>query len=122
METVIFVLSAVIIAGAIEWRHQWLDHRAKVNSLSQQIVLQGKELHRLIDEEILRKAAIERQRKPSKESVFDAGEQTPNQLLSRMAYIPVARRRAQAERLSLGPQNHDEKVRENNTRAIESAG
>lgn len=55
-----------------------------------------------------------------KESVFDGSDKTSES--RRMAYIPVARRRAQAERLSLGPKNHDEKVRENNTRAIESAG
>ena len=37
-------------------------------------------------------------------------------------YTPIALRRAQAEAQSMGPQNHDERVRHNNARAIESAG
>jgi len=42
--------------------------------------------------------------------------------MGRTAYVPIARRRAFAESASLGPVTHDAKVRENNTRAIESAG
>ena len=34
-------------------------------------------------------------------------------------YVPIARRRAQAERESAGPETHDERVRENNARAME---
>lgn len=37
-------------------------------------------------------------------------------------YVPLSQRRAQAERESQGPMRHDERVRENNARAIESAG
>src|SRR5277367_211943 len=55
----------------------------------------------------------------ARQSVFD-GEKSPEKS-GRVGYVPVARRRAQAEYASLGPKTHDEKVRENNTRAIESA-
>ena len=35
-------------------------------------------------------------------------------------YIPVARRRAQAERASAGPQNHTDQVRANNAKVLET--
>ena len=56
----------------------------------------------------------------AKVSVFD-NDKIPDSR-SKPVYVPIARRRAQAEAASLGPKNHDDKVRENNARAIESAG
>jgi hypothetical protein len=45
-------------------------------------------------------------------------ERTP----PRSVYIPIARRRQFAESASFSPATHDAKVRENNARAIETAG
>jgi hypothetical protein len=127
METVIFVLSAIILAGAIEWGHQWKDHKAlretwlsTIDHLTQALKESTDERRKLLAEQERVDTELKRLANP-KETVFDKDEPL-NKMLGRMAYIPVARRRAQAERLSLGPKNHDEKVRENNTRAIESAG
>lgn len=39
-----------------------------------------------------------------------------------LRYVPIARQRAKAERQSLGPVTHQQQVRENNAKAIESAG
>ena len=39
-----------------------------------------------------------------------------------LRYVPIARRRQQAEMASIGPQTHQDQVRENNARAIETAG
>lgn len=40
----------------------------------------------------------------------------------RKAYVPIARRRAAAEAASQTPATHDARVRENNVRAMETAG
>ncbi len=58
-------------------------------------------------------------RAKQKSSVFD-GDKIQEKPAQR--YVPIARRRAQAEQSSMGPQNHAESVREANARAIESAG
>jgi hypothetical protein len=61
--------------------------------------------------------------KSSKEqpSPFE-GDKIPDKVKPTSRYVPVSTRRAQAERQSLGPATHDEKVRENNARAMETAG
>lgn len=51
----------------------------------------------------------------AKDSVFDH-DKIPVSESGR--YVPIARRRLQAERASLGPATHDAKVRENNAKAI----
>lgn len=53
------------------------------------------------------------------ESIFDRDTLQPT---GSRRYVPITVRRAQAEAQSMGPQTHDAKVRENNARAIESAG
>lgn len=65
--------------------------------------------------EVLTKASA---LKVQRESVFDAGDKIPDRQPSRLAYVPVARRRAAAEMASTGPQTHIEKVRENNAKAM----
>ena len=53
-----------------------------------------------------------------KPSTFDkADDKIP---ASSARYIPVARRRAQAERASAGPQNHTDQVRANNAKVMET--
>lgn len=61
------------------------------------------------------KEALERQ--AAKASVFDRDKLPANEATR---YVPIARRRAMAERQSLGPVTHDDKVRANNARAMES--
>lgn len=47
-------------------------------------------------------------------------EKDSGKIPSTKHYVPVARRRAEAEQASLGPQTHAEKVRANNARALET--
>jgi hypothetical protein len=50
------------------------------------------------------------------DSVFDKGDTIP----VKARYVPLAFRRRQAEQQSAGPATHDQKVRENNARAMET--
>jgi hypothetical protein len=54
-----------------------------------------------------------------KEDPFDRDAKIPDSKPGR--YVPVAKRRAEAEAASLGPQTHSERVVANNARAIEQA-
>ena len=54
------------------------------------------------------------------ESVFDGDKIQEKPAGAR--YVPIARRRAAAEAASLGPATHDDRVREANARAMETAG
>lgn len=57
--------------------------------------------------------------KAAKSEVFDSRDKIPAKAPAH--YVPIARRRAQAEIASMGPVTHDAKVRENNAKAMESA-
>ena len=58
--------------------------------------------------------------KAAKSPTFD-GDKIQEKSAS-LRYVPIARRRAQAEAASLGPATHNDRVRANNTRALETAG
>lgn len=65
----------------------------------------------------LDKLLIGLENKASAASVFDR-DKIP--LSESTRYVPIARRRAAAERQSLGPVTHDDKVRANNAQAMEN--
>jgi hypothetical protein len=54
------------------------------------------------------------------DGVFDKQESAKMQPSGSLRYVPIARRRAQAERQSQGPENHQEQVRANNARVLET--
>jgi hypothetical protein len=53
----------------------------------------------------------------AKSSVFDRDKIPPSEP---QRYVPIAKRRALAERQSMGPQTHRDEVRANNARAMET--
>jgi len=57
--------------------------------------------------------------KAARESVFEPRDTIPS---GSRRYVPLALRRRMAEQASAGPATHKEQVRENNARAIETAG
>lgn len=63
------------------------------------------------------KDALKRRAEASR--TFDGDNMQP---VRSTRYVPIARLRAMAEAQSAGPATHKEQVRENNARAIESAG
>ena len=58
--------------------------------------------------------------KAAKDSPFEPHDKMP--ATGKLAYVPIARRRALAERESLGPATHAAKVREANAKAMERVG
>ncbi len=83
--------------------------------------LKGKWLESRIDELEAELSAFKLALKSkAAESVFN-GDKIPDKPKTGR-YVPIAQRRAQAERESIGPATHDEKVRANNARAMERAG
>jgi hypothetical protein len=99
---------------------RWLGidiHGAKLVILHGMIDAQRDRIKDLEDELSTFKEALKAR---SKASVFES-DTIPDRP-GKMAYVPVSRRRAQAEYASLGAKTHDDKVRENNVRAIENAG
>lgn len=87
-----------------------------LNALSEAIISLQTNTDSIRD--VLTKASAIKAQK--QDSVFDRDTITPTNQKPR--YVSLAIRRAQAERASLGPVTHDDRVRENNARAIESAG
>ena len=118
MEAVIFISLAVIATISILWRDHVRAKNAIIKNLLDRGIAHAATVRELQNR--ANKAEAELQRLPAPTPVFD-GDKIPDKS-GRVSYVPVARRRAQAEAAILGPKTHGDKLRENNIRAIESAG
>lgn len=72
------------------------------------------------NDELLRQKVNLPSMRPAPDALFDRDKMQDKQPQRR--FVPISVRRAMAERQSLGPATHDEKVRQNNERAMEVAG
>ena len=127
METAICAVVCVLTIGACSWL-VIREVRAARAAIFNQLQVHAYDLSRICADtsgtadEVVRITDVLTQAsqiKRQKSSVFD-GDKIQEKPAQR--YVPIARRRAQAESASMGPQNHADSVREANARAIESAG
>jgi hypothetical protein len=126
METAILVVGVLILVSVIS--AQWIVRQSITDSegrIIRRMNTQDTDLAMLCAqtqeiESVLKQASRLKTLK-EQPSPFE-GDKIPDKVKPTSRYVPVSTRRAQAERQSLGPATHDEKVRENNARAMETAG
>jgi hypothetical protein len=118
----VIVLAALGVIGYVMWL-MWKELRPKNIGIMQAQPSTGEILEHIESLESIcaeiRKVLTEASRmkaqkvepKPNSANISPVGR-----------YVPIAKRRSVEEAKSLAPATHDAKVRENNARAIESAG
>jgi|HubBroStandDraft_1064217.scaffolds.fasta_scaffold268357_1 hypothetical protein len=125
METAIIAIMALLALGL--WCDNWRLRRVQHIDEAKQALLQSSldSIRREWEDE--KEAAFTRGRASviarevvAKSPTFDKDDKIPTNGPRR--YVPLAIRRAQAERASMGPQTHDAQVRENNAKAMGVAG
>lgn len=126
METAVLAVTLIGFAGygIFFWRI-WLKMREirwrieDAYIAASETQSRGEDIHTITVEtrDVLKEAS---RLKAAKDSPFADRDKIP--VMPQGRYVPLARRRAQAEAESQGPATHDERVRANNTRAMEHAG
>jgi hypothetical protein len=104
------------------WLSKWSGcdiQAAKIVILTSMLEDQSQRIHSLEDELADFKQAL-KTRAARADSPFEQRDKIPSTAPAR--YVPIARRRMAAEMQSAGPATHDEQVRKNNARAMETAG
>lgn len=122
METLILAVVSLLALGL--WCDNWrirkeaiekAYHFDRVNSMTGYLSDENKRLTSEVHMLLRQKHAT-----VPKSEVFDSRDKIPAKAPAH--YVPIGRRRAQAEIASMGPVTHDAKVRENNAKAMEQAG
>lgn len=113
---------ATAILAVRRWLSKWSGcdiQAAKIVIMASMLEDQGQRIHALEGELFEFKQALKAKASRS-DSPFEQRDKMPSTAPAR--YMPIARRRAAAETQSQEPITHDAKVRENNARAMETAG
>ena len=121
METAILSVAMILGFSVMGWiiRYEASQNRLREAQLHNSAAKHQQEHGAMLEECLIlaaetRDVLREASRLKAAKSPFDEREKLPS-----VRYVPVARRRAMAERESLAPVTHNEKVRENNIRAME---
>lgn len=125
METLIFAVVSLLALGL--WCDNWRMRKLANIDEAKYFILQRSLEQVRADWENEKEAAFTRGRasisyreNAPADTVFDSRDKIPAKAPAH--YVPIGRRRAQAEIASMGPVTHDAKVRENNAKAMEQAG
>ena len=121
METVIILVLSALALGL--WCDNYRLRKCANLDEAKQLVLQNSIDRMRKDWENEKEAAFTRGRNSVRiPDPQPAGDKIQDRISPRTAYVPIARRRAAAEVASQAPATHDARVRENNARAMETAG